>query len=196
MAFDPESFRADSRGSWERAAAGWASRRAAMQRDARRCRSWLVDAADLQPGQSCSRSPPGSATRPAGRRARRAGGQVIITDGAEAMVAAARRHALDARALGNVQTRQMEAEWLDQGTATVDALLCRWGYMLLADPEAALREARRVLKPGGRLALAAWEPIEDNPWIGVLLRALAERERRAAAAGGRSRHVRARRARD
>ena len=78
----------------------------------------------------------------------------------------------------------MEAEWIDVPTATLDGVLCRFGYMLLADPETALRETRRVLKPGGRVALAVWDTIERNPWLGVVRRVMAEQGRRAA---GRSR---------
>ncbi len=65
----------------------------------------------------------------------------------------------------NVEAKAMEAEWIDLSTATVDGVLCRWGYMLLADPEAALRETRRVLRPDGRVALAAWDAPERNPWM-------------------------------
>ena len=49
--------------------------------------------------------------------------------------------------------------------------------MLMADPGAALRETRRVLRPGGRVALAAWAGPEDNRWS-----ALPERGARARAA--------------
>jgi SAM-dependent methyltransferase len=69
----------------------------------------------------------------------------------------------------------MEAEWIDLPTASVDAVLCRWGYMLLADPEAALRETRRVLRPGGRVALAAWDGPEHNPWIALMGQVMIER---------------------
>ena len=39
----------------------------------------------------------------------------------------------------NVEVRQMEAEWIDLPTASVDGVLCRFGYMLMADPAAALK---------------------------------------------------------
>src|SRR5204862_6360528 len=94
------------------------------------------------------------------------GGTLISTDGAEAMVAAAERRAQELE-LDNVECRVMEAEWIDLPAASVDGVLCRWGYMLLADPSAALRETRRVLRPGGRVALAAWDAAEHNPWAAV-----------------------------
>jgi hypothetical protein len=43
-------------------------------------------------------------------------------------------------------------------------VLCRWGYMLLNDGEHALRETRRILKPGAAVALAAWTGPDENRW--------------------------------
>jgi len=99
---------------------------------------------------------------------------VLITDGTEGMVAAARERAEEVGAT-NVELLTMQAEWIDLPTASVDGVICRFGYMLLVDPEAALRETRRVLKPGGRVALAVWDDLERNPWMKVLREALVER---------------------
>ena len=52
----------------------------------------------------------------------------------------------------NVEFKQLQLEWIDMEAASVDVILCRWGVMLTVDPAAALRECRRVLKPGGRCA--------------------------------------------
>ena len=102
------------------------------------------------------------------------GGRLISSDGAEAMVEQARERAAEL-GLDNVEFKAMEAEWIDLGTATVDCVVCRWGYMLLADPETALRETRRVLRPGGRLALAAWDEAAANPWVTAFRVVLVER---------------------
>ncbi len=173
---DPETYRADSRDSWEQAAKGWTARRAQIQASALPVSERLVERAELQPGHAVLEVAAGLGdTGLLAAERVRPGGRVVITDGAEAMVEAARAHA-ESLGASDVEVRQMEAEWLDVTTASFDAVISRWGYMLLADPEAALREARRGLRPGGRVALAVWAPMAENPWIGVLQHELLARE--------------------
>jgi ubiquinone/menaquinone biosynthesis C-methylase UbiE len=57
---------------------------------------------------------------------------------------------------------------------SVDGVLCPWRFMLMADPSAALRETRRVLRERGRLALSVWGAPERNPWASLPGRVLLE----------------------
>jgi SAM-dependent methyltransferase len=172
---DAEAYRADSRERWEAAAAGWARDREMFQRDAMPVSGWLLDAVHLQPGHTVLELAAGPAdTGLMAAELVAPDGKAIITDNADAMIEVAKERAEEVGAT-NVEIRPMEAEWIDLPTASVDAVLCRWGYMLLADPEAALRETRRVLRPGGRVALAAWDGPEHNPWIAVMADAMMER---------------------
>ena len=171
---DAEAFRADSRERWERAAAGWEERREAMQRATRPVSMWLVEQVRPQPGHRLLELAAGVAdTGLLAAELVQPGGVVIVSDQAEAMLDAARRRA-EELGVGNVEFRRIDAEWIDLPTASVDGVISRWGYMLLADPEAALRETRRVLRPGGRVALAAFASPGENPWLSAIGRTMAE----------------------
>jgi ubiquinone/menaquinone biosynthesis C-methylase UbiE len=101
-------------------------------------------------------------------------GRVIISDFAGAMVDVARRRA-EELGLDNVESRVLDAERLDLPDASVDGVLCRWGYMLMADPAAALRETRRVLRTDRRVACAVFAGSEQNPWAALPSRVLQKR---------------------
>jgi SAM-dependent methyltransferase len=159
---------------WERMAPGWKTTRAAFQHIVEPVSQWMVEAIHPQPGQRVLELAAGLGdTGLIAAQLVAPGGSVLITDATEGMVAAAREHAEEVGAT-NVELRTMQAEWIDLPAASVDGVLCRFGYMLLVDPEAALRETRRVLKPGGRVALAVWDALEHNPWMGVMRQALVE----------------------
>jgi len=93
-------------------------------------------------------------------------GRVVGVDLAGRMVAAAGRRA-DTLGLANVGFARMDAEALALPDASVDAVLCSLGLMYLPEPAQALREMRRVLRPGGRLALAVWGDRARCGWQAV-----------------------------
>ncbi|HET9976849.1 MAG TPA: methyltransferase domain-containing protein [Burkholderiaceae bacterium] len=82
-------------------------------------------------------------------------GRVVGVDLSQGMVDSARQRA-DALHLRHVSFERMDAEQLVLPDAGFDLALCALGLMYLPNPEVALRELRRVLRPGGRAALAVW----------------------------------------
>jgi SAM-dependent methyltransferase len=169
---DPDQLRAISRDAWETAAAGWA-------READAVRNWgmpvsvaMVESLGLQPGQRVLElaAGPGDTGFMAAELVR-PGGTLISSDGAEPMIEVARARAAQL-GIDNTEFRQLELEWIDLETASVDAVLVRWGLMLTVDPTAAAHEIRRVLRPGGHAALAVWDTLERNPWAQIPGRAL------------------------
>ena len=55
-----------------------------------------------------------------------------------------------------------------------DAVICQFGLMFFPDRQAALGEMRRLLRPGGRIALTVWGQPEWAPFAGIMARALGD----------------------
>jgi ubiquinone/menaquinone biosynthesis C-methylase UbiE len=98
-------------------------------------------------------------------------GRLICSDFSPEMVEVARRRG-DELGLENVDYRVIDAERIDLYDDSVDGVLCRWGYMLMGNPAQALKETRRVLRPGGRVVLSVFGAPEHNPWATVVGRIL------------------------
>ena len=172
---DRAEYRQASRDRWSRAAAGWGQQADGLQAAVMPVSAWMVEAIHPQPGHTVLELAAGPGiTGFLAAELVEPGGRLISTDFAEPMLEVARQRAARL-GLDNVEFRVVDAESIDLDTASVDAVLCRWGYMLMADPGAAFSETRRVLRPGGRVALSAWDGPEHNAWAAAPMIALVQR---------------------
>ena len=167
MGIDLDAYRQQSRSTWGQMASGWEDRREWLMDITGRANEWLVEGADPRPGQTVLDIAAGTGDL-GFAAADRVGqeGRVISTDFAPEMVDVARRNG-EARGVSNVEHRVLDAERMELEDDSVDGVVCRWGYMLMADPAAALKETRRVLRDGGALAFAVWRTPDLNPWAAV-----------------------------
>jgi SAM-dependent methyltransferase len=159
----------------EAIAPGWERRRSDIEEASAPVREWVLRALAPHSGDTVLELAAGvgdtgfDAAAIVGPR-----GRLITSDFSPAMLDAARRRGAE-RGVQNAEYRVIDAERIELQTDSVDGVLCRFGYMLMADPAAALAETRRVLRPGGRLALSVWGPAERNPFFGIIAMSLVGR---------------------
>ena len=171
-----EDIRQQSRVRWTATAQGWGVRADQLRRATMPVSSWMVDAIAPQAGDTLLElaAGPGDTGFLAAELVK-PGGTLICSDFVPEMLNVAQERA-QGFGLDNVRFKQIDAETgIDIEAASLDGVLCRWGYMLMADPVTALAQTRRVLKPGARLALAAWTGPDDNPWSALPVRELIRR---------------------
>ena len=161
---DPRLQRRVQRYGWDLASSDYETLWQAQLADAQ---TGLLAAASLAPGERVLDVACGTglvslqAARAVGPR-----GQVLGVDLSGQMVDAAARRAAD-EGLPNANFTRMDGEALALPDAGFDVALCALGLMYMPEPEQALQEMRRVLKPGGRLGLAVWGERAHCAWSAV-----------------------------
>jgi SAM-dependent methyltransferase len=172
---DAEGYRRTSHEVWEAMAPGWERWRGQLADALTPVRGWLIR--ELAPRSGETVLELGAGTGETGFEAAEllgADGRLISTDFSSDMVEVARRRGTEL-GLSNLDYRVVDAERIKLDTGSLDGVLCQSTYMLVADPAAALAETRRVLRPGGRLALSVWGAPERNPWASIAAMILIER---------------------
>jgi SAM-dependent methyltransferase len=161
QSFEPAPFHDFEQAGWQRAAEHYGDAfggLTAQTADA------LLDAAGVSSGArvlDVATGPGFIAAAAAGR-----GAQVTGLDFSPAMIALARTRQ------PAIDFREGDAEALPFDAARFDAVVMNFGMLHLARPDAAIAEAHRVLRPGGRFAFTVWGAPEQALGFGLIVRAV------------------------
>jgi SAM-dependent methyltransferase len=157
---------------WNSVAPGWEANAEFVDEQLGLATEALLDAAGIDEGNAVLdlAAGPGGAGLAAAERVGPSG-TVVLSDVAAEMVAVAARRASNHPQVSTAVFDQSEIAAED---GRFDAVISRHGLMFVEDPAATVREAARVLRPGGRYAAMTWGPRGLNPWLGLTLDAVGE----------------------
>jgi ubiquinone/menaquinone biosynthesis C-methylase UbiE len=155
---------------WDEAAEGWSRHSGLVRQWLSEATVAMLDAARIEPGQRVLDVAAGAGDQTIDI-ARRVGptGSVLATDVSTRILELARANLL-AAGLGQVSTRQADAQALGLANTGFDAVVCRLGLMFCTEPLAALNGIRSALAPGGRFAALVFAGPETNPCIALTMR--------------------------
>src|SRR5262249_25074521 len=159
-----------TREQWERkeTADWWSAAQARRRQIYGAATEMMLEVAAVQPGSRVLDVAAGTGEQTL-MAARRVGptGYVLATDHSSSMLNVA-AEAARKEGFMNVETRVMNAEELVVDPDSFDAVVCRMGIMLFPNPAKALSAMRRVVKPGGKVAVIVHSGLDKNPYYGIV----------------------------
>jgi ubiquinone/menaquinone biosynthesis C-methylase UbiE len=157
---------------WNSVASGWEANAEFVDGHLAAATDILLDATRITEGDAVLEvaAGPGGAGLHAAERVG-PGGSVTLSDDAPEMVAIAARRATGYPQVGTAVFDQSDIVAED---GRFDAVISRHGLMFAEDPVGAVKEAVRVLRPGGGFGAITWGPRDKNPWLGLVLDAVGE----------------------
>ena len=166
-------FKAAQRKHWNAVATGWAAHSDWTEQNFAPLTQWLQTSGCWRSGSRVLDVACGSGY-PAIAAAMAIGslGRVVATDISSEMLAVSLRRAHRA-GIDNVEFIEADAEKLQFDNDSFDAVTNTYGLMFCPDLERAVREMRRVLRPGGRAAIVVWDEPRNNPFFEVIFTAAA-----------------------
>ena len=161
------------RQDWDSQAAKWYEQREAFLRATHPVHEWMARNVEAKEGQRVLEIAAGPGDTGFLVAPLLGSGRLVSTDLSPSMVDAARKRGTEL-GVTNADYRVLDAQAMDFADSSFDAVICRWGFMLMPDPAAALRESLRVLVPGGRLVFAVFSGPDKNPFASLPARILIE----------------------
>ena len=175
--FDPVAFKETTRDQWQKAAAGWYRWTPTLQTWLAPVTNAMLRVAEIGKGKQVLDVAAG-AGEPSLSAASLVGpsGYVLATDISSNILAYAAEQARE-RGLTNMECRVMDGEKLDLSDASFDAVLSRLGLIYFPDRDRGLAEMHRVLRPGGRVAVASFTTPEANRFFSIPISIIRRRAR-------------------
>jgi SAM-dependent methyltransferase len=164
VTFDAGAYKETTREQWDEAASAWSRWGPFLEQWLGEATEQMLDLAAVGAGTRVIDLAAGSGGQSIA--AARRGASVLATDISTRILEFAASEAL-AAGLRNVATRVMDGERLEVEEASFDAAVSRLGLMYMPDKGAALSEARRVLRPGGRYAAVVFAGPGENGFFSV-----------------------------